>query len=371
MDKNLTNNWWVFPGFELELMAIGFDLPVNLAFVPNPKKDKNSPLLYITELYGKVKVVTNDFRVKTYAENLLNYPSDYRFPGSGESGLIGIVVEPQTGDLFLSMIYQEGKFFKSKVIRTKSKDGLKLDSTETIIDGIPSVHAAHQIQAVSIGFDSKLYVNLGDGMGDPNPAQDDFDLRGKILRFNQDGTIPEDNPNPKNPVFAKGFRNPFGAFWRKSDKHLFTTDNGLNDDDRIVKVEAGKNYGWPKTMRQNTLFNWQFTQAPTALAFMENNEFSEQFRDELFISLFGYSYRPGRQIKGKKIVKIKLNDDSTAVKSYDEFVSYIGQGPASPCGLSFGPGGLYFTDLHGEKEKPDQKATGHLFRVKQIENGEK
>ena len=49
-------NWWVFPGFEIELMATGLDLPVNLAFVPNPGNDPKSPLLYVTELYGQVKV---------------------------------------------------------------------------------------------------------------------------------------------------------------------------------------------------------------------------------------------------------------------------------------------------------------------------
>ena len=359
-------NWWVFPGFELELAASGFDLPVNLAFVSNLKKSPNSPLLYVTELYGQVKVITNDWKIQTYAKNLLNFePSKPFLPGMGESGVTGICMEPKSGDLFVSMIYLDGKKMKNKVIRTTSRDGITCNSQTVVIDNILSVHAAHQIQSVSIGFDEKLYVNIGDGMDDPMVAQNDNDLRGKILRLNLDGSIPKDNPNPKSYVFAKGVRNPFGANWRKSDHSLYITDNGPNSDDRIAKIEAGKNYGWPMSMRQNSIFWWEFTQAPTALAFMQDGQFPKEYNDELFVSLFGYAYHEGRQIKGKKIVKMRLNKNNDGVESYDEFLTYIGEGPASPCGLAFGPGGLYFTDLHGEngaKGKPD----GNIYRIKPI-----
>jgi len=357
-------NWIVFPGFEIEHLVTGLDLPVNIAFVKNPQKNPKSPLLYITELYGQIKVVTNDYSVITYADNLLNYKPDYKFPGTGESGVTGIVVEPKTGDLFISMIYQDNLKVKSKVIRTKSKNGVKMDTEKIIIDNIPSVHAAHQIQALTIGFDEKLYVNLGDGMIDSRVAQDVNDLRGKILRINQDGSTPADNPNPKSLVYARGFRNPFGASWRKSDNTLYISDNGPNNDDRIVKVEKGGNYGWPISMRNNSLFYWDYTQAPTAIDFCQNNEFPEKYNDELFVSLFGGAFHNGRSIKGKKIVKIRLNKDKTGIVSYDEFVTCVGDGPGSPCGLSFGPGGLYFTDLHGEKNDQTKTKTGNLFRIK-------
>jgi len=102
-------NWQVFPGFELELVSRGLDLPVNIAFVPNSRKSSNAsaPLFYVAELYGNVKVITNNLKVHTYAKNLLNYKPDYRFPGTGESGVSGICVEPKSGDLFLSMIYED------------------------------------------------------------------------------------------------------------------------------------------------------------------------------------------------------------------------------------------------------------------------
>ncbi len=347
-------------------MVTGLNLPVNLAFVPDPKKGPNDPLLYVTELYGQVKVITNDWEAHTFADDLLNYGPDYRFPGTGESGVTGVCVEPESGDVFISMDYGEGKEMRSRVVRASSETGLKMDKMETIIDGIPSTRAAHQVQAITIGYDGKLYVNFGDGMIHPDAAQDDDDLRGKVLRMNLDGSIPDDNPQKNSLIFAKGFRNPFGARWRESDKSLYISDNGPASDDRIAKVEAGKNYGWPQSMRRNSIFWWEYTQAMGALDFMQGDQFPPEANDQLFLCLTGAARHAGRAIKGKKIVKIQLNEDSSGVKSYDEFAIYIGENLAMPVGLSFGPEGLYFTDLFGESNDP-RKANGNIYRIRSKE----
>ncbi|MGM0367174.1 MAG: PQQ-dependent sugar dehydrogenase [Actinomycetota bacterium] len=336
-------DWWVFPGFELKLIAKGLDLPVNIAVTHN----KSNVLLYVTELYGQVRAITKDYKVYTYAQELLNYKPVPEIPGKGESGVTGICIEPQSGDLLVSMLYEDKKEIKGKLVRMKSKDGLKVDSMDTIIDDIPSTTKAHQIQAPSIGFDGKLYLNVADGGSWEKSPQDDNDLRGKILRMNLDGSIPTDNPVKGNLVFSKGFRNPFGAAWRKSDKSLYVTINGPAVDDVLAKVEAGSNHGWYGDMRTNALFWWHFTQAPTALDFMQDGQFHSRFSDELFVALFGDSYQKGRQVKGKKIVKMRINKTATGISSYDEFVTYTGKGAASPCGLAFGDEGLYFSDLHG------------------------
>ncbi len=366
MDEDIKNRWWIFPGFKIETMVTGLDLPVNITFVPKPTDKPDYPLLYVTELYGNIKAITNDWTVHTYAENLLNYEPNYEFPGTGESGVTGICVEPETGDLFVSMIYEDDGDIKNKLVRTKSKSGLKMDSIETIIENIPSIKAAHQIQAVSVGFDGKLYVNLGEGMINPEVAQDDTELRGKVLRMNLDGSIPEDNPDPNSPIYAKGFRNPFGAVWRESDKSLYISDNGPAYDDRVAKVEPGKNYGWPESMRKNSLFWTHLSQGITALDFMQNEEFPFEYDDELFVAFFGGAYVKGPGVKGKMIVKIRVNKDTSGVNSFDVFVRYTGENAASPCGIAFGPGGLYFTDLHGEGNGQARAPSGNLFKVSSI-----
>ncbi|MFB0518370.1 MAG: sorbosone dehydrogenase family protein [Acidobacteriota bacterium] len=359
----LKMSWRIREGFKIEKVVSGLSLPVNLAFVPKPRPEKEAPLFYVTELYGKVKVVTNEFKVFTFADDLLNYEPDYKIPGTGESGVIGIVVHGK-GDVFASMLYKDGKSFKNKVVRFTTSDGLNADKVETIIDNIPSINAAHQVQALTI-HDGKLFVNVGDGMIDPDVAQDDKDLRGKILRMNLDGSIPTDNPNPKSYVYAKGLRNPFGAAWRKSDHHLYISDNGPAVDDRIAKIVPGENYGWPHSMRTNSLFVWWYTEAPTALDFA-GNQFGPEHKDHLFVGLFGYAYVEGEAEKGKKIVEFFI-DEHDNVTYVNELVRYVGNGPASVCGLAFGPDGLYFTDLHGELGfKKARKADGNIWKITKI-----
>jgi len=344
--EKIVNNWWVYPGFNIELVASGFDLPVSIAFPERGKRAKD-PFLYVVELYGNVKVIRNDGSVESYAEGLLNYEPTHEFPGSGESGITGICVDGS--HLFLTMLYLDGNTWKTKVVRCISKKGgLRLRKMENVIDDIPATNWAHHAHSPTIGFDEKLYVTVGDG-GVWEKAQDDFDLRGKVLRLNRDGTIPWDNPNPETPVYAKGFRNPFGAAWRKSDQCLYVADNGPDYGDRVLRVKPYENYGWPGDVGRHAIFWWHYTQAPTTLAFMQDGQFPPQFNDHLFVALFGEAYREGRSEKGKRIVKLVLNEDATAVKSYNDFVVYQGSGAASPCGLSFGPDGLYFTDLHGER----------------------
>jgi glucose/arabinose dehydrogenase len=353
-------NWQLRDGFKIEKVISGLSLPVNIAFVPNPKKDKGSPLFYVTELYGKIKVITNDFKVLVFAEGLLNYDPDFMMPGTGESGLTGITVHKK-GDVFASMLYKDEETLKNKVVRFTTKDGLKAEESHIILDNILSTKAAHQIQALTI-HQEKLFVNLGDGMINPDVAQDDTDLRGKILRMNLDGSVPDDNPDPKSYIYAKGLRNPFGAAWRKSDNYLYISDNGPAVDDRIAKILPGENYGWPESMRKNSIFVWWRTEAPTAMDFAQE-QFGPTYKDHLFVALFGYAYKEDSAEKGKKIVVMFIDQNDNVIYLSD-FIKYAGTGPASCCGLAFGPDGLYFTDLHGEKGfKKGEKSGGNIWRI--------
>jgi hypothetical protein len=108
-------SWKIQEGFRIEKALSGLSLPGNIAFVPNPKPDKAAPFFYVTELYGQIKVVTNDLKVFTFADKLLNYEPNYKMPGTGESGVIGIVVH-ENGDVFASMLYKDDKAFKNRYV---------------------------------------------------------------------------------------------------------------------------------------------------------------------------------------------------------------------------------------------------------------
>lgn len=357
--------WSIPAGFELERVVESLHLPVNLAFIPNPGIDPEDPRYYVLELYGTLKVVMNNGEVRTYADDMLNFDPTGRFPGSGEAGSIGIAVHPDTGDLFVSLAYQDsdvtfgdGKLaFANKVVRFSSSDGgLTADQQTTLIDGIGPTATAHQIQAVTIGPDGMVYVNVGDGGRsdeDYNPAQDAADLRGKVLRMTPDGAIPPDNPDPDSYVYARGFRNPFGAAWRSVDSHLYVSDNGPAEHDRLVKVRPGGDYGWCCDMTAGAIHLWPEIVAPTAIGFVEAGQFPVKYDGHLFVGSVGFTYGVMPWDNGKKIFDVAL-DDVGNVEAVEDFLVYVGEGFSTVVGLAFGPDGLYFTDMYGEAGFDDQ-----------------
>jgi glucose/arabinose dehydrogenase len=111
----------------------------------------------------------------------------------------------------------------------------------------------HKGGRLATGPDGKLYVTLGDEHS-AGSAQDIGDLRGKVLRYNLDGSVPGDNPfNAGNPVWAYGLRNPFGIAIAASGQ-LAVDNNGPSGDAGspgtgydtvIVAVQRGGGYQWP------------------------------------------------------------------------------------------------------------------------------
>ncbi|MFT3683637.1 MAG: PQQ-dependent sugar dehydrogenase [Phycisphaerales bacterium] len=216
-------------GYKVEVVATGFQLPVNIAFVPNPGANPDSPYYYVVELYGQIKVVTRDGTVRDYVTGLINFDPTGNFPGSGEQGVSGIAIHPTTGDLYVAMLYSSVPGVESaphypKVVRFHSNDGGLTAATQTILLNMPgeTMGQSHQISNVTFGPDGKLYVHVGDGF-DTSTGQNLNSFRGKILRMNLDGTAVSDNPfydasngiTSRDYVYAYGFRNPFGGAWRR------------------------------------------------------------------------------------------------------------------------------------------------------------
>jgi len=366
--RNTQASWQVPGGFTITPVVTNLHLPVNIAFVPNPGPNPADPYFYVTLLYGDIIMVQRNFKTQVYATGLLNFEPTASFPGSGEMGVIGITVEPVSGEVFASMVYEESPgsgTMRNKVVRFHSADGGHTAATQTtILSGIPA-GVSHQIQALTMGPDGKLYVNIGDGLY-AEAAPDLNDLRGKILRMNLDGSIPADNPFPHSLVYATGVRNPFGADWRAADGKLYISDNGPDIDDRLVPILAGRDYGWrviAPDLTKGAIHLWNPPVAPVAIDFMENAAFPSIYSGQLFVGSSGDPYLQGAS-RGKKIERFAL-DANGKVVSRSLFLDYIGAGKATVVGLAFGPDGLYFTDLFGENGF-DQfgQVQGNVYRIK-------
>jgi glucose/arabinose dehydrogenase len=365
----------VQPGYVVEEVvgpSAGLQLPVNIAFVPNPGSAPTDPLFYISELYGKIRVVTRDGAVGDYATGLLNFDPTGVFPGSGEQGLTGLLVDPATGDLFASLLYDANPPSEEhypKVIRLHSDDGGHTASTiTTVLDMRGELQGqSHQISNLSFGPDGKLYVHMGDGFDAPTALNLDSH-RGKVLRINMDGSTPTDNPfydgapiTARDRIFAYGFRNPFGGAWRASNGAHYGVENGPAVD-RFARITAGTSYGYDGTnesMSTNALYNWSPPHAPVNIAFVQPETFAgsgfpPSKMDHAFVTESGSTYSTGPHPRGKRVVEFSPDAATGELGGHPRgLVEYTGTGQATAAGLAAGPDGLYFTDLYRDQPTTD------------------
>jgi len=197
------NDWAVEEGFSLAIDTTGYQYPTAIAFVPDPGPDPKDPLYFVTELRGKIKVVTNDRTVYAFAEGFLETEFDTEPPAKqAEYGLAGICLEPARGYLFVTFAYQDGNVLRNNIIRfeaTPDTFALEPRSQTAFTDVFAPYESglSHQIGQCQISNDM-LYVGVGDGFNEPTSSQRMDTFRGKMLRMTLDG-----QPAPGNPLVSR------------------------------------------------------------------------------------------------------------------------------------------------------------------------
>jgi glucose/arabinose dehydrogenase len=204
--------------------------------------------IFVTEQAGTVRVIKNGVLLPTPFATLANITS------GGERGLVGITLHPNfatNGWVYVYYTATDGGTHNR--ISRFTANGDVAAGPPTALFGLPTLTTTmHNGGAMHFGPDGKLYVGVGDN-GQLTPAQDRNSLFGKLLRLNDDATIPTDNPyyatNTGNAraVWAIGLRNPFTFAVRPSDGRIHINDVGQNTWEEIDVGAAGANYGWPSS----------------------------------------------------------------------------------------------------------------------------
>lgn len=194
--------------------------------------------IFVTEKVGQVRVIESGVLLD---DPLVTLRTANVFGG----GLLGIAVHPAFDSnhfIYVYYTYEKDGTLWNKILRITESNN-KLDAAKTIFDNIPgSVYSNGGV--IKFGPDGKLYVGTG-SVSDSHGPQDIQSLEGKILRLNDDGTIPDDNPFSNSPVFSFGHMNPKGLGWDNVG-NLFVTEMGPSKNDEINLVQSGGNYGWPE-----------------------------------------------------------------------------------------------------------------------------
>ncbi|MBV8301961.1 MAG: PQQ-dependent sugar dehydrogenase [Candidatus Dormibacteraeota bacterium] len=223
--------------------TISANFPTALAFAPDGR-------LFYTERSGTVRVWQNGAsKVFATVQTVTTEPNGTY----SERGLLGLALSPHFAtDHYVYAFYSDADYQSQHVIRWQDCGGSAANARVLIT--LPSGgDCCHKGGRLAFGPDGKLYVTLGDEHDAPS-AQNTSDPRGKILRYNPDGSIPVDNPfGPNNPVWAYGLRNPFG-FAFSSSGQLAVTNNGPSGDagspstgydELYLDVMRGEGFQWP------------------------------------------------------------------------------------------------------------------------------
>jgi glucose/arabinose dehydrogenase len=326
-------------GLTQDVYVSGLMLPVAFEFAPDGRT------LFVNELYGKVRLVEDG---KLKPDPLVALPTTQGL----EQGALGLALDPAfSRNRWFYVLYSqtvEGKNEprRNRIVRFTEHDGLGTDET-VIFDNLPigkpgpeNLNGDHNGGRIGFGPDGKLYVTVGD-TARRSEAKKEKGLVGKVLRLNADGSIPSDNPDPDEPIFAMGFRSPFGLDFQPGTGLPWVSDNGPQGHDEINRVTISGNYGWPDEAGRVANGDaklldpvWESSierYGPTGLAFYTGDAVPEWKND-----LFFCDWNTG------SLWRLNLQPPAYDTAGQKEMI-------AQPCRLNVrnGPdGALYFSDHH-------------------------
>ena len=228
--------------------AARFEEPWAMTFLPDGR-------LLITEKKGKLKLVKLGATADANEVGDITGVPEVAYGGQGGFG--DVVLHPQfasNGWVYISYAEAgESDTRGAAVARAKlaldANGGGALTDLSVIWRQFPKVTGqGHYGQRIAFGPDGKLWISSSERQKF-TPAQDMQANLGKIIRLNDDGTVPADNPFAAQggvaaQVWSLGHRNALGIAFDAQGR-LWEQEMGPKGGDELNLIERGKNYGYP------------------------------------------------------------------------------------------------------------------------------
>jgi glucose/arabinose dehydrogenase len=278
------------PNLGVRTIATGLMSPTTLAFLgPND-------ILVLEKNTGRVQRIVRGVVQGTVLDLAVNFGS--------ERGLLGIALHPRfPGNRGVYLYWTESTTGADTDVLSETPllgnrvdrfvwNGSSLTFDKNLIriraiqqDAGQPERGNHDGGVIAFGPDRKLYVFVGDvgrrghlqnlpcgptatcpgptvpddQFGGPEP--DNAHLTGVVLRLNDDGTTPADNPFFRvgaatggevganiQKIFSYGHRNSFGMAFDPQSRDLWLQENGDDSFSELNRVEPGTNGGWIQIM---------------------------------------------------------------------------------------------------------------------------
>ncbi|MES2627134.1 MAG: PQQ-dependent sugar dehydrogenase [Pseudomonadota bacterium] len=225
---------------QVSVVARGLEHPWSMAFLPGGD-------MLVTERAGKLRLIHDG---KLDPQPVAGVPEVHI---EGLLGLMEVLPHPDfANNKLLYLTYHKLVTAEPKavaiVLASAKYDGKSLSDVKELLVTDTWDGAGGAGSRLVFGTDGKLYMSAGATRDDS--GQQPGRLRGKIMRLNEDGSVPSDNPfvgkeGYRPEIFSMGHRNPSGIAVSPATGEIWSAEYGPNGGDEVNIIGAGKNYGWP------------------------------------------------------------------------------------------------------------------------------
>ena len=330
------------PGFSMTTHVGGMFDPLSFDWAPDGD-------LFIGEKSGKIQVFRN---------GTLTLVGTIPVSVNGEQGITAIEVDPDYAtNHFLWVYYTSPVPFRQRLARfTIVNDQL---TAEAVVLEYPVVNWSHHAGCIRFAADGTIFLSTGDDEQLSTWSQNPFDLRGKILHINRDGTPAAGNPftaaqaDPR--VWALGLRHPWRFTLQPETGTLFIADIGAGAWEELDLGLPGANYGWanvegpspPGQAGYVYPIYWYAHTNPAGASIMAGPFATDADFNGEFTGQFFFGDEAARDLR-----RLTL-DGSNNVVSTETWATDL----PDPVEIRFGPdGALYFVSFN----------TGAIYRIARI-----
>lgn len=300
--------------FKVTVIANDLEHPWSLAFLPDGR-------MLVTERPGRLRIISDGVLAP---EPVGGLPVISAY---GQGGLLDVTLHPdfaENGWVYLSFAAAGDGGFSTEVVRGRLV-GSTLENVEVIFRALPKVSGGRHFGSRFVfGNDGKLYFSLGE-RGNRENAQDLSTHHGSIIRINDDGSVPSDNPFVNTPgarpeIFTYGNRNPQGMTIDRKTGRIWENEHGPQGGDEVNVIKAGTNYGWPvitygrnygigtkigegtgKAGMAQPALQWTPSIAPSGMALYDGDRFPS-WKGDLFVGALKYQLLARLETEGERVV---------------------------------------------------------------------
>ncbi len=242
-------------GWRLEVVVDGLSNPWSIAWLPDGAA-------LVTERSGRLRLIRDSTLDPSPISGLPPLLA------LGQGGLLDVSLHPDFPDnrlVYLTFATGTPEANRTALARGRL-DGHALRDTEVIFQNADPKPGGQHFGSRMVWLpDKSLLMSVGDGGNPPisfdgenirNQAQNPGTHFGAVLRLNDDGTPPPDNPfagqvGTRPEIWTIGHRNVQGMARDPMTGRIWANEHGSRGGDELNVIEAGNNYGWPEVTYSN------------------------------------------------------------------------------------------------------------------------